>query len=86
MDAAEKHGLAVSPVLGVWVDWNDGSRQETWHRWDRNLFNVARVARRNAPMNGSTILPAAHSLIIGGGDVREKILPGLSLVARAFRR
>jgi hypothetical protein len=41
LDAAENHGLAVLPVLGVWADWNDGSKKEAWHRWDRNPFNVA---------------------------------------------
>jgi hypothetical protein len=40
LDAAEKHGLAVLPVLGVWADWNDGSRKETWHRWHENPFNA----------------------------------------------
>ena len=25
LDAAEKHRLAVLPVLGIWSDWNDGS-------------------------------------------------------------
>ncbi len=41
LDAAESHGLAVLPVLGVWADWNDGSHKEPWHRWDKNPFNVA---------------------------------------------
>jgi len=41
LDAAENHGLAVLPVLGVWADWNDGSRNEIWHGWHRNPFNVA---------------------------------------------
>jgi hypothetical protein len=45
LDAAEKHGLAVLPVLGVWADWNDGSRKETWHRWHENPFN----SRRGGP-------------------------------------
>ena len=27
LDAAEQHGLAVLPVLGVWADWNDGSNK-----------------------------------------------------------
>jgi hypothetical protein len=40
LDAAEKHGLAVLPVLGVWADWNDGSNKETWHTWDKNPFNA----------------------------------------------
>jgi hypothetical protein len=40
LDAAEKHGLAVLPVLGVWADWNDGSRKETWHTWHENPFNI----------------------------------------------
>jgi hypothetical protein len=41
LDAAEKHGLAVLPVLGVWADWNDGSNNEDWHTWDKNPFNTA---------------------------------------------
>ena len=41
LDAAERHGLAVLPVLGVWADWNDGSNKETWHTWDKNPFNAA---------------------------------------------
>ena len=40
LDAAEQQRLAVLPVLGVWADWNDGSKNETWHTWDKNPFNV----------------------------------------------
>jgi hypothetical protein len=40
LDAAEKYKLAVLPVLGVWADWNDGSNNEPWHRWDHNPFNA----------------------------------------------
>lgn len=36
LDAAEKHGLAVLPVLGLWADWNDGSGGLPWHAWDKN--------------------------------------------------
>ena len=49
LDAAEKHGLAVLPVLGVWADWNDGSNQETWHRWDHNPFNIERGGPAQRP-------------------------------------
>ncbi len=49
LDAAENRGLAVLPVLGVWADWNDGSRQEGWHRWDGNPFNVARGGPAQRP-------------------------------------
>ena len=49
LDAAEKHGLAVLPVLGVWADWNDGSKKETWHRWDHNPFNVERGGPAKRP-------------------------------------
>ena len=42
LDDAENRGLAVLPVLGVWADWNDGSKKEGWHRWDSNPFNAAR--------------------------------------------
>jgi len=45
LDSAEKYGLAVLPVLGVWADWNDGSHGEAWHAWDRNPYN----ARRGGP-------------------------------------
>ncbi|HEY3321636.1 MAG TPA: hypothetical protein VGP72_14295 [Planctomycetota bacterium] len=41
LDAAEKNHLAVMPVCGVWADWNDGSKAETWHAWDKNPFNAA---------------------------------------------
>ncbi|MCC6145143.1 MAG: cellulase family glycosylhydrolase, partial [Candidatus Hydrogenedentes bacterium] len=49
LDAADQHGLAVLPVLGVWADWNDGSNKETWHRWDRNPFNTARGGPAKRP-------------------------------------
>jgi hypothetical protein len=49
LDAADKHGLAVLPVLGVWADWNDGSRKETWHAWDKNPFNVERSGPAKRP-------------------------------------
>lgn len=49
LDAAEKHGLAVLPVLGVWADWNDGSNEETWHTWDKNPFNIARGGPARRP-------------------------------------
>jgi hypothetical protein len=49
LDAAEKHGLAVLPVLGVWADWNDGSRGETWHAWEKNSFNVRRGGPAKRP-------------------------------------
>jgi hypothetical protein len=39
----------VLPVLGVWADWNDGSRQETWHAWDRNPFNAERGGPAKRP-------------------------------------
>ena len=61
LDSAEKHGLAVLPVLGVWADWNDGSKGENWHRWDHNPFNAREAGRQNAPASYSTILPAAGS-------------------------
>lgn len=49
LDAAERRGLAVLPVLGVWADWNDGSKQEGWHRWDSNPFNVTRGGPAKKP-------------------------------------
>jgi hypothetical protein len=49
LDSAENHGLAVLPVLGVWADWNDGSKKEIWHRWDNNPFNVERGGPTKRP-------------------------------------
>ena len=49
LDAAEARGLAVLPVLGVWADWNDGSRKEVWHGWDKNPFNAARGGPAKEP-------------------------------------
>jgi hypothetical protein len=49
LDSAEKRGLAVLPVLGVWADWNDGSRKETWHEWHKNPFNVKRGGPARRP-------------------------------------
>jgi Cellulase (glycosyl hydrolase family 5) len=49
LDAAEKHGLAVLPALGVWADWNDGSQKETWHTWDKNPFNAERGGPAQRP-------------------------------------
>jgi hypothetical protein len=49
LDAAEKHGLAVLPVLGVWADWNDGSRKEVWHAWGKNPFNAERGGPAKRP-------------------------------------
>ena len=57
LDAAEKHRLAVLPVLGVWADWNDGSHGETWHSWEKNPFNAA----RNGPVICWTTRRAANS-------------------------
>ncbi len=50
LDAAESHGLAVLPVLGLWSPWNDGTKDETWHLWDKNPFNAA--------LGGPATLPA----------------------------
>jgi hypothetical protein len=49
LDAADKHGLAVLPALGVWADWNDGSRKETWHVWHENPFNAERGGPAKQP-------------------------------------
>ncbi len=49
LDAAEKHHLAVLPVLGVWSDWNDGSKNEAWHSWDKNPYNAARGGPAKRP-------------------------------------
>lgn len=49
LDAAERHGLAVLPVLDVWSNWNDGSHGENWHVWDKNPFNAARGGPATSP-------------------------------------
>ncbi|MCX7044665.1 MAG: hypothetical protein NTX50_04140 [Candidatus Sumerlaeota bacterium] len=49
LDTAEKSRLAVLPVLGVWADWNDGSKKEVWHTWDKNPFNIARGGPAKRP-------------------------------------
>jgi hypothetical protein len=49
LDSAEKHGLVVLPVLGVWADRNDGSKKETWHRWEHNPFNAERGGPAERP-------------------------------------
>ena len=40
LDAAEKHGLAVLPVLDVWSNWNNGSGDVPmqWAKWDNSPF------------------------------------------------
>ena len=47
--SAEKHGLSVIPVFGVWADWNDGSKDEIWHQWHRNPFNAAKGGPAKKP-------------------------------------
>jgi hypothetical protein len=49
LDAAEKYHLAVMPVFGVWADWNDGSKGEVWHAWEKNPFNIARGGPARSP-------------------------------------
>ena len=49
LDAAEKYHLAVMPVLGVWADWNDGSKGERWHAWEKNPFNAVRGGPARSP-------------------------------------
>jgi len=59
LDFAEKRGLAVAPVLGVWAEWNDGSKKETWHNWDKNPFNIVHGGpAKTPPTSSSTTLPA----------------------------
>ena len=31
------------------ADWNDGSRKETWHRWEGNPLNVERGGPAQRP-------------------------------------
>ena len=49
IDRAEKQGLVVLPVLGVWADWNDGSQHESWHAWDNNPFNISHGGPAKSP-------------------------------------
>lgn len=49
LDSAEKHQLGVLPVFGVWAEWNDGSRKETWHNWDKNPYNATRGGPAQRP-------------------------------------
>jgi hypothetical protein len=49
LDAAEKYHLSVMPVLGVWADWNDGSKGEVWHAWDKNPFNALHGGPARSP-------------------------------------
>jgi len=55
-ELAEKLDLAMLPVLGVWADWNDGSKGETWHRWSKNPFNAANggPAKKTSELLGDT--------------------------------
>lgn len=56
-DQARADGLYVLPVFGVWADWNDGSRGETWHGWETNPYNAAKggVGRVPAEILGDTV-------------------------------
>jgi hypothetical protein len=49
LEAAEKYHLAVMPVFGVWADWNDGSKGEVWHAWEKNPFNALRGGPARSP-------------------------------------
>lgn len=49
LDAAEKYHIAVMPVLGVWAEWNDGSKGEVWHNWDKNPFNAVKGGPAKSP-------------------------------------
>jgi len=47
LDAAENHGLAVLPVLGVWSNWNNGSGgvPMEWTQWNNNPFKINTIAQ-----------------------------------------
>jgi hypothetical protein len=49
LDAAEKRGLAVLPVLGLWAQWNDGGDKLPWHFWDENPYNAERGGLAKQP-------------------------------------
>jgi Cellulase (glycosyl hydrolase family 5) len=40
LDKALENNLYVIPVFSVWADWNDGSKNEAWHVWDKNPINI----------------------------------------------
>ena len=40
-DLAQSNGIHVLPVFSVWAEWNDGSRSEQWHNWNKNPYNAA---------------------------------------------
>lgn len=48
-DSAATKGLHVLPVFGVWADWNDGSKGEPWHQWDKNHYSAARGGAAKSP-------------------------------------
>ena len=48
-DMAAKNGLGVIPVFGVWAEWNDGSKNETWHTWDKSIFNAKNGGPAQSP-------------------------------------
>jgi hypothetical protein len=47
LDAAEKYGLAVLPVLDVWSNWNNGSGGVLieWSQWNNNPFKISAKAQ-----------------------------------------
>jgi Cellulase (glycosyl hydrolase family 5). len=47
LDAAEKYGVAVLPVLDVWSNWNNGSGgvPMEWTRWNNNPFEINKKAQ-----------------------------------------
>ena len=49
LNLAAENGLHVLPVFGVWADWNDGTRGETWHQWEANPYNAAHGGPAKAP-------------------------------------
>jgi len=73
-DIAAAEGMHVLPVLGVWARWNDGSKGEPWHTWNRNPYN--------AKLGGPAKVPAE---LLADTECRKLWLQWLGTVVRRWR-
>lgn len=57
LDAAEKYGLAVLPVLDVWSNWNNGSGNVPmeWTQWNNNPFKINEKAQSPNDLFNNTL-------------------------------